>query len=55
MAIRVGITSVNLHLVLDDTMEVHERANVFHVNKAVFVLQGNQLNLPATMDGVIYY
>jgi hypothetical protein len=46
-------------------MEVHERAHTFHVNKAALALQtiptrlqldalGNQLNLVATMDGVIH-
>jgi hypothetical protein len=45
-------------------MEVHERAHAYHVNKAALAAQtipiqlqldalGNQLNLAATMDGVL--
>ena len=65
VAICVGSTSVNLYPVLDDTIEVHERAHAFHVNKAALALQtitprlqldalGNQLKLAATVDGVIH-
>jgi hypothetical protein len=45
-------------------MEVHKRAHAYHVNKAALLAQtiptrlqldvlGNQLNLAATMDGVL--
>ena len=50
---------------MDETMEVHERAHAFHVNKTALASQtitpqlqlddlGNQLNLSATVDGVIH-
>ena len=65
VAVCIGSTSVNLFPVVDETMEVHERAYTFHVNKAALAPQtitpclqidalGNQLNLPATVDGVIH-
>ena len=64
MAICIGSYTVNLYPVVDETMEVHERAHAFHVNKAALSLQtiptrlqldalGNQLNRAVTMDGVI--
>jgi hypothetical protein len=48
-----------------ETMEVHERAHAFRVNKASLASQtitpqlqldalGNQLKLPAMVDGVIH-
>ena len=65
VAVRIGSYTVNLYLVVDDTMEVHERAHAFHVNKAALASQtiptqlqldalGNQLNLAETVDGVIH-
>ena len=50
---------------MDETREVHECAHAFHINKAALTLQiistqlqldalGNQLNLAATVDGVIH-
>ena len=65
VAVCVGSYTVNLYLVVDETMEVHERAHAFHVNKDALALQtitprlqldalGNQLNLPAMVDGVIH-
>ena len=65
VAVCIGSYTVNLYLVVDETMEVHERAHVFHVNKAALASQtiptrlqfdalGNQLNLAATMDGAIH-
>ena len=64
VAIRVSSYTMNLYPVVEETMEVHERAYLFHVNKAALASQtiptqlqldalGNQLNLAATMDGVI--
>jgi hypothetical protein len=64
VAVCVGTYTVNLYPVVEETMEVHERAHTFHVNKAALSSQaipirlqldalGNQLNLAATMDGVI--
>ena len=64
VAVCVSSYTVNLYPVVEETMEVHERAHTFHVNKAALALQtipirlqlgalGNQLNLAATMDGVI--
>ena len=65
VAVCVSSTSANLYLVMNETMEVHERAHAFHANKDALTLQtitprlqldalGNQLNLPATVDGVIH-
>ena len=65
MAVFIGSYTVNLYPVVDETMEVHERAHEFHVNKVVLSLQtiptqlqldalGNQLNLAATFDRVIH-
>ena len=64
VAVRVSSYTVNLYPVVDETMEVHERAHAYHVNKAALSAQtipthlqldalGNQLNLAATMDGVL--
>ena len=39
VAVCVGSTSVNLYLVVDETMEVHERAHAFHANKAALASQ----------------
>ena len=50
---------MNLYPVVDETMEAHERAHMFHVNKAALALHtiltqlqldalGNQLNLAAS-------
>jgi len=63
-AVCVTIYTVNLYPVVDETMEVHDRAHAYHVNKAALLAQtiptrlqldalGNQLNLAATMDGVL--
>jgi len=65
VAVRVVSTSANLYPVVDETMEVHEGTHTFHINKAALALQtitsqlqldalGNQLNLPATVAGVIH-
>ena len=64
VAVCVSSYTVNLYLVVEETMEVHERAHAFHVNKTALASQtipiqlqlnalGNQMNLAATMDGVI--
>ena len=64
VAVRVSSYTVNLYPVVEETMEVHERAHAFHVKKAALASQtipirlqldalGNQLNLAATMDGAI--
>ena len=66
VAVCVSSYTVNLYPVVEETMELHERAYVFHFNKAALASQtiptrlqldalGNQLNLAATMDGVIQY
>ena len=39
VAVRVGSYTVNLYPVVDETMEVHERAHAFHLNKAALALQ----------------
>ena len=39
VAVRAGSTSVSLYPVVDETMEVHEHAHTFHVNKATLTLQ----------------
>ena len=60
----VGHTTVNLYLVIDQGMPPHERAHVFHINVTALSSQsiglraqldalGRQLNLSATVDGVI--
>ena len=65
VAVFIGSYTVNLYPVVDETMEVYERAHAFHVNKATLSLQtiptqlqldalGNQLNLVVTMNGVIH-
>jgi len=64
VAVCVSSYTVNLYPVVEETMEVLERAHTFHLNKAALASQtiptrlqldalGNQLNLAATMDGVI--
>ena len=64
VAVRVSSYTVNLYPVVNETMEVHKRAHAYHVNKAALAAQtipiqlqldalGNQLNLAATMDGVM--
>jgi hypothetical protein len=64
VAVRVGNYTVNLYPVGNETMEVHKRAHAYHVIKAALAAQtipirlqldalGNQLNLAATMDGVL--
>ena len=64
VAIQDSSFTVNLYPVVEETMEVHERAHAFHVYKAALASQtipiqlqldalGNQLNLAATMDGVL--
>ena len=64
VAVRVSSFTVNLYPVVKETMEVHKRAHVYHVNKDTLASQtipiqlqlnalGNQLNLAATMDGVL--
>ena len=64
VAVCVNSYTVNLYPVVEETMEVHECAHAFHVNKEALASQtiptrlqldalGNQLNLAATMDGVI--
>jgi hypothetical protein len=64
VAVCVSSYTVNLYPVVDETMEVHERAHAYHVNKAALSAQtiptrlqldalGNQLNLAAKMDGVL--
>jgi len=65
VAVCIGSYTVNLYPVVDETMEAHERTHAFHVSKAALALQtiptqlqidtlGNQLNLVATLDGVIH-
>jgi hypothetical protein len=65
VAVRIGSYTVNLYPVVDETMEEHEHAHGFHVNKAALASQtittrlqldalGNQLNFAATVDGVIH-
>ena len=39
VAVRVGNFTVNLYLVFDETMEVHELAHAYHVNKAALAAQ----------------
>ncbi len=64
VAVRVSTYTMNLYPVFDENMGVHERAHAYHVNKAALAAQtipirlqldalGNQLNLGATMDGVL--
>ena len=62
VAVCVSSYTVNLYLVVEKTMEVHDRAHAFHVNKAALASQtipiqlqldalSNQPNLAAAMDG----
>ena len=64
LPVNVGRATVNLYPVIDQSMAPHERAHVFHINKTALLLQninlrvqvdalGHQLNLSATIDGVI--
>jgi hypothetical protein len=64
VAVRVSSYIVNLYPVVKETMAVHEHAHTYHINKAALASQvipirlqlnalGNQLNLAATMDGLI--
>ena len=63
--VTVGRTAVNLYPVIDQDMPPHERAHAFHINvtalscsqstdlSAQIDALGHQLNLSATVDGVI--
>ncbi len=62
--ITIGRATVNLYLVIDQTMLPHKWAHTFHINKMALSSQsidlhvqldafGHQLNLSATVDGVI--
>ena len=62
--VSVGRTTVNLYPVVDTTMQVHERAHAFQINKTALSLQaielrvmldalGAQLNLSASVEGMI--
>ncbi len=62
--INIGRGTVNLYPVINQTMATHERAHAFHINETALSLQninlrvqldalGHQLNLSATVDGVI--
>ncbi len=49
VAVRVSSYTVNLYPVLNETMEVHDRAHAYHVNKAALAAQTipTQLQLDA--------
>jgi hypothetical protein len=62
--VNIGRGTVNLYPVVNQTMATHERAHAFHINKTALSSQnidlrvqldalGHQLNLSATVDGVI--
>jgi hypothetical protein len=62
--ISIGRTTVNLYQCVDSSMQPHERAHVYHINLTALKSQnikprlqlkalGHQLNLQATVDGVI--
>jgi len=62
--VSVGRTTVNLYPVVDTTMQVHERAHAFQINKTALSSQaielrvmldalGAQLNLSASVEGMI--
>jgi len=62
--VNIGRGTVNLYPVIDQSMATHERAHAFHINKTALSSQhidlrvqldalGHQLNLSATVDGVI--
>ncbi len=63
--VNVGRTAINLYPVIDNSMPPHERAHAFHINVTALSSQsidlraelpnalGHQLNLSATVDGVI--
>jgi glycine cleavage system regulatory protein len=64
--VTVGHTAVNLYPVINQSMPPHERAHAFHINVTALSSQsidlraqldalGHQLNLSATVDGVIQY
>ncbi len=62
--VNIGRGTVDLYPVIDQTMATHEQAHAFHINNTALSLQnidlqvqldalGHQLNLSATVDGVI--
>jgi hypothetical protein len=62
--VNIGRGTVNLYPVIDQSMATHEQAHAFHINKTALSSQhidlraqldalGHQLNLSATVDGVI--
>ncbi len=62
--VSVGRTTVNLYPVVNTTMQVHERAHAFQINKTGLLSQaiklrvmlgalGAQLNLSASVEGMI--
>jgi hypothetical protein len=64
MPINVGWSTVDLYPIIDQTMQPHKHAHVFYINKTTLSSQsinlhvqldafGNQLNLSATVDGLI--
>jgi hypothetical protein len=64
LPVNVGQATINLYTVIDPTMLPHECAHAFHINKMALSSQsidlrvqldafGHQLNLSATVDGVI--
>ena len=46
VAVRVGSYTVNLYPVVEETMEVHERAHAFHVNKTALASQLSDYTYP---------
>ncbi len=46
VAVHVNNYTVNLYLVVEETMEVRERAQLFHVNKAALALH----SIPARLQ-----
>ncbi len=64
MPVNIGRGTVNLYPVIDQSMATHEHAHAFHINKTALSSQnidlraqldalGHQLNLSATVDGII--
>jgi hypothetical protein len=64
LPVTVGCTAINLYPVINQGMPPHERAHAFHINVTALSSQsidlraqldalGHQLNLSATVDGVI--
>jgi hypothetical protein len=62
--VRVGATTISLYPVIDTSMQPHERAHTFHINKTALSAQninlqlqldalGTQLNLSAMVNGSI--